>query len=133
MKTLPTLLRISLAAAASVGLAAVLPLGAAVAQDASEAMATPVVAPEHGDWTLKEREDWLRSKLDQAHGHHDLDDHEFDRVKHELNGIHDDEGVMRDHHDGQLTDNQTADLEARLDDVAAKIHWLHENSFERPW
>ena len=40
---------------------------------------------------------------------------------------------MRDHHDGQLTDNQTADLESRLNDVASKIHWLHENSFQRPW
>jgi hypothetical protein len=40
---------------------------------------------------------------------------------------------MRDSHDGQLTDNETTLLEARLDDVAAKIHWAHEQAFQRPW
>lgn len=33
----------------------------------------------------------------------------------------------------QLTDNETTDLEARLDGVADHIQWLHENVFQRPW
>ena len=43
------------------------------------------------------------------------------------------EDEMRDHQHGQLTDNQTADLEARLDDMAAQIHWAHEEAFVKPW
>jgi hypothetical protein len=91
------------------------------------------VAADHGNWTLAQREDWLASRLDKAREDGSIDHHEFDRVKHELHGIHEDEEKMRDHHDGQLTDNETADLESRLDAVAAQIHWLHEHSFTRPW
>ena len=118
--------------ALAVGGAAVLfaftPLTAVQAQDEP-----PVVAAGQGNWTLKEREDWLHSRLDKARDERDIDHTEYDRVKHDLDRIHEDEEAMRDHHDGQLTDNQTTDLEARLDLVAGKIHWLHENSFQRPW
>jgi hypothetical protein len=90
-------------------------------------------AHQSGNWTLKQREEWLASRIDKAHDEHDIDGHEADRVNHELDRIRHDEDKMRDHHDGQLTDNETADLEARLDDLAAKVHWLHENAFQRPW
>jgi hypothetical protein len=119
---------ISLMAGGAAALFVLTPMTAVYAQDEA-----PAAAPEHGNWTLKEREGWLHDKLDQARHDGAIDHHEFDRVKHELGRIHDDEDMMRDHHDGQLTDNQTADVEARLDDVAAKIHWMHENSFQRPW
>ena len=95
--------------------------------------ATPPVATDHASWTLKQREDWLSSRLDKARDDNSLDRHEYGRVKHELHAIHENEEKLRDHHDGQLTDSETADLETRLDAVAAKIHWLHENSFVRPW
>jgi hypothetical protein len=62
-----------------------------------------------------------------------IEDHEFDRVRHELSRIRDDEDRLRDAHDGQSTDNETTDLEARLDGVAAQIHWMHEQSFQKPW
>ncbi|MGI8841642.1 MAG: hypothetical protein ACR2F8_12805 [Caulobacteraceae bacterium] len=121
------MLRISLIAGGAAVLFA-LPMSAVQAQDEP-----PAVAADHGNWTLKEREEWLHSRLDKARDERDINHHEYDRVKHDLDQIHEDEEAMRDHHDGQLTDNQTADLEARLDDVAGKIHWLHENSFQRPW
>ncbi|MEO8925994.1 MAG: hypothetical protein ABI306_02415 [Caulobacteraceae bacterium] len=121
---------ISLCAGSAVALFALAPLAALHAQDETP---VAVAGPAHGDWTLKEREEWLHSRLDKARDGGDLDHHEYDRVKHDLDRIHETEEAMRDHHDGQLTDNQTADLEARLDDVAAKIHWAHENSFQRPW
>lgn len=91
------------------------------------------IAPTHGDWTLRQREDWLYDRLDKARDDGSVDKVEAERVKHEINSIRDDERRMRDHHDGQLTDNENNALEARLDQVADKIHWLHEDSFRRPW
>lgn len=90
-------------------------------------------APDAGNWTLKQREDWLSSRIDKAHDDGDIDGHEADRVHHELDRIKDDENRMRDHHDGQLTDDETTELEARLDQMASQIHWLHEHAFQRPW
>jgi hypothetical protein len=88
---------------------------------------------DRGDWTLKRREDWLNDKINQAHDEHALDGREADRAHHELDRLKDDEHHLRDHHDGQLTDNETADLEARLDQMAEQIHFAHEDAFRRPW
>ncbi len=93
----------------------------------------PPAAVEHGNWTLNQREDWLKNRLDRSRDDGSIDHHEYDRVKHEIEDIHHDEDAMRDHHGGQLTDNETADLEVRLDHVADQIHWLHSDSFQKPW
>jgi hypothetical protein len=94
----------------------------------------PAGVREHGDYTLKQREDWLSDRIDKAHDDGSLDGREADRVHRELDRIRHDEDRYRDHHDGgQLTDNETAELEARLDQLADRIHWLHENNFQRPW
>jgi hypothetical protein len=103
------------------------------AQPADGDSTVVVTTGHHGDWTLRQREDWLHERLEKARDDGALDRHEFDRVADELHGIHADEDQMRDQHDGQLTDNETTTLEARLDGVAAKIHWLREESFQRPW
>jgi hypothetical protein len=118
---------LSLLAGGAAALASTAPV-TAIAQDEP-----PAAAADHGNWTLAEREKWLDSRLDKARDDGSIDHHEFERVKHELHDIHENEDRMRDHHDGQLTDNETADLESRLDAVAAQIHWLHEHSFTRPW
>ena len=120
-----------LLAGGAAALASLAPVSVAFA-DNDEA-APPAVAAEHGNYTLKQREEWLESRLDKARDDNSIDHHEYERVRHSLKAIHEDEERMRDHHDGQLTDNETATLEARLDDVAKTIHWLHENSFEKPW
>jgi demethoxyubiquinone hydroxylase (CLK1/Coq7/Cat5 family) len=99
----------------------------------AQAVDTSAVVSDHGNWTLKEREHWLSDRLDKARDDGSIDHHEYMRVRDELSGIRDDEDRLRDHHDGQLTDNETTDLEARLDTVASQIHWLHEESFQRPW
>jgi predicted nuclease with TOPRIM domain len=89
---------------------------------------------DHGNWTLKQREDWLYDRLERARDDGSLAHPEYDRVRHELSRIRDEEDRLRDNHDAhQLTDNETADLEARLDGVANQIHWLHEESFQKPW
>lgn len=88
---------------------------------------------ERGDWTLKRREEWLDDRINKAHDEHALDGREADRAHHELDRLKDEEHHMRDHHDGQLTDNETADLETRLDRMADQIHWAHEDAFRRPW
>jgi hypothetical protein len=87
----------------------------------------------HGDWTLKEREDWLSDRLDKARDDGSVGHHEYDRVHSQISGIKDMENSMRGHHHGQLTDDETQMLEAQLNDVADHIQWLHENAFQRPW
>jgi phosphoglycerate-specific signal transduction histidine kinase len=110
------------------------PFAAAHAQPADRAGAdASALVTEHGDWTLKQRENWLYSRLDKARDDGAIDGQEQRRVRGDLSSIRDDERRMREHHDGQLTDNETAELEARLDGVASQIHWLHEDAFKRPW
>jgi hypothetical protein len=115
------------------------PMTAANAQSMdSPAMAPPAVdasatVTQSGNWTLKQREDWLHNRVDKSHSDGSLDSREYDRVKEQLADIHHDEAAFRDHQSGQLTDNQTAMLETRLDDVAAKIHWVQDANFQRPW
>jgi hypothetical protein len=115
------------------GAAATLMSLAAVGTVNAQAVDATAVVPEHGNWTLAEREDWLKTRLDRARDDGALDHHEYDRVRSELHDIHQDEERMRDRHDNQLTDNETSDLEARLDHVANQIRWLHENDFRKPW
>ena len=95
--------------------------------------ASVAVTSPHGNWTLRQREEWLNNRLDKARDDGSLDRHEYDRVRQDLHGIKKDEDSFRDSHDGQLTDNENSELESRLDTAAAQIHWLHENSFQRPW
>ncbi|MEI9964812.1 MAG: hypothetical protein WDM92_08945 [Caulobacteraceae bacterium] len=111
--------------------AALLALASPMAVQAQPAAPAADAGP-HGDWTLKEREDWLFDRLNRSRDDGSLDHHEYDRVHDQIDTIKDDEQHMRDHHDGQLTDNETHDLEARLDDVADHIQWLHQDAFRRP-
>ncbi len=122
-----------ISAAAMLAVAAPAAMSQAQPADASAVDANATVSP-HGDWTLKQREDWLVSRLEKARDDGSLDRHEYDRVRHEMSDIRSDEDRMRDRHEGnQLTDNESAQLEARLDGVADQIHWLHEDSFRKPW
>lgn len=106
---------------------------AVFAQPPGERSYAPAAVREEGDWTLKQREQWLDDHINKAHDDHSLDGHEADRAHHELDRLKDDEHHLRDHHDGQLTDNETAQLETRLDRLADQIHWAHEDEFRRPW
>ena len=90
-------------------------------------------SPTHGDWTLRERERWLGDRISKSRDDGALDRVEYDRARHSLDDLRRAEDEMRDHQHGQLTDNQTQDLEARLDDMAAQIHWAHQEAFARPW
>jgi hypothetical protein len=126
MKTLT----LSVLAGGALALSCLAPMAVVRAQDEPPPAAH---SPDQGNWTLRQREDWLTSHLDQVRDDGSIDHHEYDRVKHEINDIHHDEDQMRHHQDGQLTDNETADLEGRLDHVAHQIHWLHEHSFTPPW
>jgi len=128
------LIALPIVAGAAALMVAALPVPAAHAQsNVGAPVDASVVVADHGDWTLKDREHWLFSRLDKARDDGSIDGHEYDRVKHEMDNIRADEDRMRDSHDGQLTDNQSAELEARLDSVATQIHWLHESAFQRPW
>ncbi len=121
-------LKFSLLAGGAAALLSLGPMAVAHAQDEA-----PAVAPHSGNWTLKEREDWLHSRIEKARDDSSLSRTEYDRIEADLKHLRSDEDAMRDHQKGQLTDNQTTDLEAQLDAMAGTIHWLHENSFQRPW
>jgi len=121
-------LTLSLLAGCATALFGLAPMALAQPPEPSSAM-----SPDHGNWTLKEREGWLHDHLDKARDEGSIDRHEYARVRDELTDIHHDEDRMRDHHDGQLTDNDTTALEGRLDAVAHQIHWLRVNSFQMPW
>jgi hypothetical protein len=125
MKALPLL---ALAAAFLLALSA--PAGLAAAQMVD---ANATVSADHGNWTLKQREDWLTDRLHASRDDGAIDGHEFDRVSREMDHIRDDENRLRGDHDGQLTDNETIALEGRLNAVADQIHWMHENQFRKPW
>jgi hypothetical protein len=132
MKTLNLLLMSGAAAVLASSFALTGPVAAQSAD--SSAVDTNAVVSDHGNWTLKEREDWLDNRLHMARDDGSIDHTEFDRVRNDLDGIRDDEHHLRSgHQDGQLTDNETATLETQLDDVASRIHWLHEDKFQRPW
>ena len=104
------------------------PLGHAGAQPD-----TAAVSSAHGDWTLREREKWVSNRIDKSRDDGALDRTEYDRARHSLDDLRRAEDEMRDHQHGQLTDNQTADLEARLDAMADQIHWAHQEAFVKPW
>ncbi|MGH7022562.1 MAG: hypothetical protein ACREEB_03110 [Caulobacteraceae bacterium] len=93
----------------------------------------PVVAPMHRDMTLGQREDWLSQRIDRSRDNGALDHSEYDRVRAALHHIRQDENAMRDRQDGQLTASQTSDLEARLDNVASRIHWANQTNLDLPW
>ena len=116
-------------------LLAAAPAAALLALAPCAVMAQPVPDASNAasHWTLKDREHWLYDRLHKAKDDGSINGHEYDRVHDQLDRVKDDEGRMRDHLSRQLTDDQTQQIEARLDDVADHIQWLHENAFQRPW
>jgi len=106
------------------------PLAGALAQ-------TTVIVPRassHGDWTLKEREDWLDHRLDAARDDGSINPEEFRHVQDQLAQVRADEDSLRSRHEGgQLTDSENANLEARLDYIGDRIHWLRQTNLDRPW
>lgn len=121
------------------GLAAGLALASAAHAQPPERRERTTVYPatrgdaERGGWTLKRGEEWLNDKINQAHDEHALDGREADRAHRELDRLRDDENRMRDRHDGQLTDEETFSLEARLDRLADQVVRLHNDAWRRPW
>lgn len=124
----------ALMGAAVIAILLTAPLSLAHAQSAlSAGVDTTAAVGNQGNYTLKQREDWLSRHIDMARDDGSIGHDEYDRIRGDLNGIRDQEGRMRGSHDGELTDNETAALETNLDSVASRIHWLHENNFQRPW
>ena len=114
-------------------------VGGAAALFAAAPLTTPahaqdaVSAATHSDWTLKQREDWLRDRINSSRDNGALSGHEYDRAHDALDNVRHEENAMRDRQDGQLTPNQTSVLEAKLDNLATRIHWANEANFALPW
>lgn len=128
------ILTVSLMACGAATALSLSPLSPARAQDTHDiASAPPTAAASHGDWTLRQREDWLNDRLEKSRVDASLDRTEYHRVHDDLTDLRHEEDHMRGAAHGQLTDNQTADLEGRLDAIAAKIHWANTVAYSRPW
>jgi hypothetical protein len=106
---------------------------AATAPMPSPAHAQDTEAAGHRDWTLQQREDWLTDRVVSSRDNGALDHSEYNRARDAVSDIRHEEDGMRDRQGGQLTPNQTADLEARLDEVARRIHWANEANATLPW
>ena len=91
------------------------------------------VAPSHGDWTLRHREDWLNGQLEKARADRSLDKASFNSARLEMRDLGREESRMRHDAHGELTANQTAELDTRLDTVAAKIHCANMSEHTHPW
>jgi hypothetical protein len=125
-------LMLSLAAFAAAAVLSASPWSAAKAQmDPAPAAVPPPAA--QGDWTLRQREDWLSDQLKTSLANGALDKAEFNRARLEMDHMRQEESRMRHDGKGDLTDNQTSDLEARLDTMADKIHWANTYAYKRPW
>ena len=112
------------AAATTLGLS---PLSAADAQ----MVTAPVVA--HGDWTLGQREDWLGEQMKTSLANGSLDRAEFNRAQLEMDHLRQEESRMRHDGGGQLTGDQTAELQTRLDTMSDKIHLANTSVYKHPW
>ena len=123
---------LTLAAGLAAGLTMISAANAQPAQDRVTVYPATAGGP-GGDWTLKRREDWLNDKINQAHDEHAIDNRQNDRAHDALNHLRDDENHMRGRHDGQLTDNETANLEARLDSLSDEVLTARNDAWRRPW
>ena len=108
------------------------PLSVADAQMDPAAAPAPAAA-EHGDWTLRQREDWLGGQLKRSLDSGAIDKAEFNRARLEMDHLRQEESRMRHDGKGELTDNQTDELKTRLDTMADKIHWANTSDYKRPW
>jgi hypothetical protein len=109
-----------------------------IALSAATAIAAPVMAQPYGaerggGWDIDRRIGWVEDRIRHGRDDGSLDRREFDRVQGELNGIRREEGDMRFHHGGRLTDGDRADLAGRLDRLNDQIHWMHVRNEQRPW
>jgi hypothetical protein len=83
-------------------------------------------APMHDDrWAragtgLREREDWLGQRIQQAHDAGKIDDRQALRAQHRLDEIRRDDAAQR-RSDGDLSADARTALQARLDDLAATL------------
>jgi hypothetical protein len=107
--------------------------GTASAQPDMPAAMPAAMAPTHGDWTLRQREDWLNGQLQKARDDRSLDKASFNSARLEMRDLGREESRMRHDAHGELTANQTAELDTRLDTVASKIHWANMSEHTHPW
>jgi hypothetical protein len=86
-----------------------------------------------GDWTLSQREDWLADHLHLALKDDAIDARQYGSLRDALDVVRDQEARMRAAQGGELTDNQTARLEERLNGISDRMRSLSDEGFSEPW
>ena len=86
-----------------------------------------------GDWTLSQREDWLANHLHLALKDDAISANQYGSLRDDLDVVRDQEARMRSAQDGQLTDNQTARLEERLNAIGDRMRTMSDEGLSYPW
>jgi len=84
-------------------------------------------------WDINQRIHWIQDRINHGAADGSLDPNEFQRVQGELNGIKREDKADRYANGGHLDGPTRANLEARLDQLNAQIHWLRAHDEPRPW
>ena len=123
-------------------------IAAALAASALTAVAAPALAQPYGPppprreygsapaaraMDIDQRIDWMQRRIDHGRADGALDSREAKRCQDELNSIRSEEKRDRIHHWGKLRDGDRQHIEARLDQLAATIHWMRDDGQRRPW
>jgi len=89
--------------------------------------------PQPGAMDIDQRIDWMQRRIDHGQMDGALDPREAKRCQDELNSIRSEEKRDRFRHWGKLRDGDRQHIEARLDQLAATIHWMRDDGQRRPW
>jgi hypothetical protein len=84
-------------------------------------------------WTLDVREDWLIGRVHRAQEDHEIDGAEADRVYKEVASMRDRAKQISIRRARALTAGEMSAQLGRVDALAASIHWLTPNVYQRPW
>ncbi len=88
---------------------------------------------ERGGYDLQGRIDWMQRRIDRGRDDGSLDRREAYRAQARLDDISRDVRRAERRNGGYLPPDQRAFLQARLDQLNDRLHWLRHNDERRPW
>ena len=84
-------------------------------------------------WDLNRKMDWIQGRIERARADGSLDGREAHRAMELLNSVRREEHKDRDRSFGHLDENDRARMDTQLDSLLGQIHWMRENTEQRPW
>jgi hypothetical protein len=87
---------------------------------------------DRGEWNIDRRLEWMQRRIERGRDDGSLDRREAWRAQRSLNDIRTDK-VRWERRNGYLNSWQRDQLQARLDRLNDRLHWLRNNDERRPW